>query len=251
MLSVEPELRTTHRVLRILLTCALIILAIIGIIAATIRGIFYADLATRAEPARQEILQALNRIDPFALQRAEEVKKFDAPYSANPWMTWMHVVGGGIFLMFALFQFSARIRNRYIEFHRWSGRTLIFLGFVCSIAGLYFGWLMPYGGFIETVAITITAILFMGALTRAVIAIRKHQVTSHREWMIRALAVGIGISTVRVFMAAFDFFLTPLGISPKDVFNLGIWTGWSFTIVAAELWIRFTRSASRRNYGIV
>jgi uncharacterized membrane protein len=161
-------------------------------------------------------------------------------------MTWFHVVAGGIFLMFALFQFSSRIRNRYIDFHRWSGRTLVFAGFACSIAGLYFGWLMPYGGLAETVAITIAAILFMGALTRAVIAIRKHQVASHREWMIRALAVGLGISTVRIFMAAFDFFLTPIGISPKEVFLLGIWTGWSFTIVAAELWIRFTRSENLR-----
>lgn len=63
--------------------------------------------------------------------------------------------------------------------------------------------------------------------------------------MIRAFAVGIGISTVRVVMIVLDFALTPAGFHPKEIFVLGIWTGWVITVGAAELWIRYTRPLQR------
>ena len=77
----------------------------------------------------------------------------------------------------------------------------------------------------------------MTALIRAVVAIRRHQVALHREWMIRAFAVALGISTVRIVAAIVDIALTPAGFGPQALFVLSVWTGWAMTVGAAELWI--------------
>ncbi|HVE65586.1 MAG TPA: hypothetical protein VNC59_03320 [Thermoanaerobaculia bacterium] len=45
------------------------------------------------------------------------------------------------------------------------------------------------------------------------------------EWMIRAFAIVLGISTVRVVGMLFDVALTPTGVSPRAVFVLSLWTG--------------------------
>ena len=83
--------------------------------------------------------------------------------------------------------------------------------------------------------------LFLFTLSRAYLAIRRRQMARHREWMIRAFAIALGISAARVFGAAFDIALTPGGVSPQFVFVLALWVGWLTTLGIAEVWIRHTR----------
>jgi len=222
-----------------------IVLAAIGVAAAVGRGVFPGDLAAREEPVRQRILQALDRDDPFESQRARELDLVDGRFGAHPAATLLHVLPGAVFLLLAPLQFSARIRGGHLQFHRWSGRLLVLAGFVTALAGLYFGLLMPYGGWSEAIAVALFGGLFLYALSRALLAIRKHQVARHREWMIRAFAVAIGISTVRVIAAILDLTLSPAGFAPPVLFVLSIWTGWALTLGAAELWIRHTLERGR------
>ncbi len=221
------------------------LLALLGVGAAVGRSVFLADLVTRAEPFRQQLLHGLHRNDPHVLQRAEELYRFDSRFAAHPLVALLHVVPGGIFLTLALFQFSSRVRRRYVQFHRWSGRALVLVAFVAGLSAFYFGLLMPYGGLGEAIAIALFGGLFLVAISRAFIAIRRHQVARHREWMIRAFAIAIGISTVRVVGAFFDVALTPAGIRPPEIFVLSIWVGWVITLGAAEVWVRYTRPRSR------
>ena len=87
----------------------------------------------------------------------------------------------------------------------------------------------------------LVAAWFLLALGWAFRAIRSGQVARHREWMIRAFAVAIGISSVRVCGAIVDLALTPAGFRPQELFVGSLWTGWAVTIYAAEIWIRRTR----------
>ena len=221
--------------------CGAVALAIIGVSAAIGRGVFLTDLATQAEPLRQELLHSLQISDPFALHRAQELDQFDSRFAKHPLMTLLHIFPGGVFVTLALFQFSSRVRSRHIQFHRWSGRILVLAGFAFGLTALYFGLLMPYGGPTEAMAIVLFGVLFLGAISRAFIAVRRHQLACHREWMIRAFAVGIGISTARIVLPVLDITLTPAGFRSKEIFVLGLWTGWMITVGAAELWIRYTR----------
>jgi hypothetical protein len=125
---------------------------------------------------------------------------------------------------------------------------LVAAAVVSVSSGLFFGLLMPFGGAAEVVAIALFGGLFLAALGRAVVAIRTGKVALHREWMIRAFAVAIGISTVRVFGAGLDLLLTPAGVRPDRVFVLSVWAGWVATLAAAELWIGRTRPPAPSAY---
>lgn len=227
------------------LWCAVVVLVVVGVAASIGRGVFPGDFATRADPVRGQILAALHRADPLASERAQEIDRFDGRYAANPLLTVAHVLPGGVFLVLAPLQFSARIRNRHIRFHRWSGRVLVATALVAAAAGLHFGLSMPYGGSGEAAAIAVFGGLFVIAVLRAFVAIRLHQVAVHREWMIRAFAIAIGIATVRVVAAVLDLALTPAGVGPSEIFVLSLWIGWGATLAAAEIWIRYTRSVTR------
>ncbi len=231
--------------LRRALWCVLVILVLIGVATAIARAVFLDDLVTHGERFRQQRLSALERSDPFWAKRREDVRRFDGRFAAHPLLTLLHVLPGGILLTLAPLQFSRRIRSRHIQFHRWSGRVLILTTFVVVLTGLYFGVLMPYGGPSEAIAAALFGGFCLAAVGRAFLAIRKRQVAVHREWMIRAFAIAIGISTIRVVGGAFDIVLTPAGYSSQEIFLLSFWSGWLLTLGAAELWIRYTRPRSR------
>lgn len=218
-----------------------VLLVTIGGAAATARGIFPADLTTRLEPFRERVLDALLIDDPFALERAEQLDRFDRRFAAHPSATLLHVVLGGLFLVLAPLQFSARLRSRHLRFHRWSGRALLVAALVTASTGLFFGLLMPYGGAGEATAIALFGGLFVFAAGKAIVAIRRRQVARHREWMIRAFAIALAVSTVRIVGPTLDLMLTPAGFRLPEIFVLSLWTGWTLTVGAAELWIRYTR----------
>ena len=223
---------------------AIVVLVLIGVAASVARWIFVEDLAARVDPFRARVLAASGREDPFAPVRAAELATVDGRFARNRVMISLHVLAGAAFLVLAPLQLSSAIRRRYRRFHRWSGRVLVMTGGLTAIAGLFFGLLMPYAGAGEASAIALFGGLFLVAISKGVIAIRRGDVAAHREWMIRAFAVGIGISTVRIVAAILDFTLTPAGFSPPRIFVLSIWTGWSTTVVAAELWLARTRPAT-------
>jgi len=231
------------RLLRPLQT-AVALLVLVGIAAAVGRTMFPADMITRAEPVRQWMLQAWGATDPFAATRAAELAFVDGRFAEHPLFTRAHVLFGGAFMLFAPLQFSSRIRARNIRWHRWSGRVLLPLAAISVISSLYFGLLIPYGGTAEAIGIALFGGLFLFAIGRAFIAIRAKDSATHREWMIRAFAIALAISTVRLLGGPFDAVLTPRSVPPRVVFVITIWTGWIMMVGLAELWIRHTRRKS-------
>jgi uncharacterized membrane protein YozB (DUF420 family) len=157
-------------------------------------------------------------------------------------MTYIHVVFGGLFLLAAPVQFNARIRNKHRQIHRWTGRVLVGTGLTVSAAGLFFGVFVPFAGTPERVVVATFGAAVITALLMAVISIRRGEVDRHRAWMIRAFALMLGVSTVRVIAAVLDFTLTPLGYTAEAIFATSLWLGWGGTFAAAELWLRFVRT---------
>jgi len=221
--------------------CAAGFLVLLGLLAAFLRAWDIPDSVTRAEPVRQSLLDAFRVTDPFALERPALLDRIDRRYASHPIVTLLHVLPGALLLTLMPLQFSTRVRSRFITFHRWSGRTLVLTSFVAVPAGLFFGVLMPWGGAGETIGVILAGGWFLTAVSLAFFAIRRGEVARHREWMIRAFAVALGISTVRVVALVFDLTLTPAGVRTPDIFVLSIWVGWLLTIGAAEAWIRSTR----------
>ncbi|HEU4886350.1 MAG TPA: DUF2306 domain-containing protein [Thermoanaerobaculia bacterium] len=213
------------------------LLLAIGIAAGIARAIFPTDLATRAEPFRQEALARLQRHDPSPSARLQQVAAFDRRYADHRAATLLHVVPGTLFLIVASMQFSRFIRSRYVRVHRWTGRLLLIIGSVIAVTGLFFGVAIPFGGMGERVIIATVSVWFLIALSKGFIAIRNGRQDEHRRWMIRAFALALAVSVVRIIAAILDLTFVPAGYSLEPLFVVSLATGWLISACVAEVWI--------------
>ena len=231
--------------LRGLVYAATALLVAVGIFAGIARTVYLDDLVKRVEPLRLRALDARGITDPRAGERALEVAVIDDRFGSHRAATLLHVLAGTLFLGLVPLQFSSRIRRRYLAFHRWSGRVLVVTGIVTTIAGMYFGVLMPFAGIPEAIVIGLVGMFFLFAICTAFIAIRRRDVARHRTWMIRTFAVAMGISTVRLVSIPLDLAMTPWGFSTRTIFVVSLWCGWILTAAGAELWLAHTRRSAR------
>jgi uncharacterized membrane protein len=226
---------------RIALWSGVVILVLVGLAAAMARTVYVADVTVRTELTMREAFPSLARRVPDPDARMREMTRFDARFGRHPFVARLHTIGGAVFLILAPLQFVAPLRRRFVRLHRWTGRTLLGLGLLIGASAFFFGLLMPIAGPLESVGISLAGGLFLFSMGRAFLAIRSGDVARHREWMIRAFAVAIGISTIRVAGAILDPVLTPYGYSASQVLGLSLWVGWLLTFAAAEIWIRRSR----------
>ncbi len=162
-----------------------------------------------------------------------------------PTIVALHVVLGAFYLMFAPFQFVKRIRSRHLGYHRRMGRVLVAVGLVVGVTALFIGLVIPFSGWAERVVIGLFGGLFLFALVKGVVHIRAGRVAPHREWMIRAFAIGLSIATMRlIFVPALVIVADPTDgqIATLSVVSFTV----AFVVHAslAEAWIRATRSKS-------
>lgn len=171
------------------------------------------------------------------------VEPYNPGFLDHPVITRSHVVLGGVYLALAPWQFVRRIRARALAYHRAAGRFLVTIGLVVGVTALFLGLVVPFSGNPERVVIGIFGGLFLTALLLGFRRVRQGRVAEHREWMLRAFAVGLSIATMRLI------FIPSLAIvgDPTDQEVAMLSTG-SFALsflvhaLAAELWIRRTRT---------
>ena len=161
----------------------------------------------------------------------------DAGFSAHRSLTLLHILPAALFIVLMPIQFVGRIRARHLAWHRWSGRLLIPLGFVVGTSALVMTYTAPIGGANEIAAMTLFAILFLVFLTMGFWKIRRHRIARHREWMIRAFGVALGIATTRPIVGAF---FAAGRLSPHEFFGIAFWLGFTITLLGAETWIHYS-----------
>ncbi len=157
--------------------------------------------------------------------------------AAVPGWHFMHVLGGATFGILGPIQFGRVLARRYGRLHRVMGRVFVAAGAMISLSSLGLLWHFPDT---YSVAMNIGRLLFgiaLGvALAIAMQAIRKRDFTRHRNWMIRAYAIGIGATAVT--MVFFPIYVItgapPMGLA-ADVVFLGSWTA---CVVFAEGLVR-------------
>jgi len=80
--------------------------------------------------------------------------------------------------------------------------------------------------------------IFTFALARAFYHIRRKDIASHREWMIRAFSLASGVASIRIFIGLMQGFG---GLGLEEVFATSFWLGFSVNLLVAETWINVTR----------
>ena len=173
---------------------------------------------------------------------ASPVASLDAGFARHPVLTFIHIVPGALFMLLGPFQFVRSIRARRLWQHRWSGRVFVVSGYVVGVSALAMSWQMSIGGANETAATTVFAVSFLFSLTKAFWHIRHHRVREHREWMLRAFAIGLGIATTRPIVGVF---FAARRLAPQEFFGIAFWLGFTLTALAGETWIHVTRTDAR------
>lgn len=170
----------------------------------------------------------------------------DADFALHSALTLVHIVPGLLFMVLGPLQFWPRLRNRRPRLHRWMGRVFLVSGMIIGVTALLMSPRMAIGGANETAATTFFAVIFLFALIKAYLAIRSRRIVAHREWMIRAFAVGLAVATIRPIIGAF-FATSPLThLTPHEFFGIAFWLGFTSHLIAAEIWINYTRAAVKR-----
>lgn len=172
------------------------------------------------------------------------VAVLDAAFAQKPLLTLVHIVPALVFMLLVSLQFSGSLRARRPEVHRWIGRSLMTLAVFIGLSAI--GLLRePIGGIPEVTAILVFDGLFLLAMAKAFIHIRRGQIALHREWVIRGVSVALGVATVRPIVGLFFATSRLTGLTPRDFFGFAFWIGFTLTYVFAELWIHRTRPRGR------
>jgi uncharacterized membrane protein len=162
----------------------------------------------------------------------------DAGFARHRALTLAHILVGGLFLVLASLQFVSSIRRKHLQLHRWMGRILVACGLIIGVSALVMSYKMNIGGPNESAATTLFAIVFLICLIKAYLHIRRKEPARHREWMIRAYAVALGVATTRPIVGMFFAFRR---LTPHEFFGIAFWLGFTITFLAAEAWIDHTR----------
>lgn len=203
-------------------------LALVGLLSVATR--FVVTLQYLADPASVDMTAGT---PPGA-------EGFGERYFTRPYLTLVHVVTGALFMVLGPVQFWPAVRNRWIAYHRWAGRVWMLAAAAGVVTALLFVPLLPvYGNLSTRVAVVVAGTLFTICLGMGYVRIRQRRISDHREWMIRTLAIGLGISTFRVLIPL--LMMPPISATFPEAWNTVVWLAFAVNLVTAETWINLTR----------
>ena len=191
-----------------------------------------------------ELLLPPSSSGPAALQM------LDTHFAARKALTLAHLFPALAFVLILPLWFSSRIRARD-HLHRRITVALFILGAVIGVTALLLST-QPVGGVTEQSAVLFYLSLYLFALARAFIAFISHQSETHprgpheqvfvlgveRRWMMRAIAVILGVAATRPVMGVFFATAPRTHMTPHQFFGIAFWIGFTVTYLAGELYLR-------------
>ena len=114
-------------------------------------------------------------------------------YGPFKWWLLPHAVFGTIVLLFAPFQFSDRLRQRFTRAHRIMGRMYVLGAFVLAPTGAYIQYFQEQFGAPRSFTILgiVDALMLMGATALAGFFAYKRKIAVHRQWATRSYAIAL------------------------------------------------------------
>lgn len=167
----------------------------------------------------------------FLLQAINPHNDFQIKFALAGWVTPLHFYCAGFALAITPFQLSNKLRLKAKSVHR----TLGLLYVLCVLLGGISGLLMAYdatGGWIAKSGFASLALLWLLTTGMAFMFAIKRDITNHKKWIYRSVALTAGGITLRVFLgiglAVFQWpFLT--------VYIPASWLSWMLNLAICEL----------------
>lgn len=162
----------------------------------------------------------------------------NARFFASPLPVVLHVFGSLAYCIVGALQFSSWLRRNRPTWHRRSGRWLVPVGLVASLSGLWMTQFYPWAteNFDGPVLYAIRLAVGFGmtcALVLGLLAVRRRDFPGHRNWMVRAYALGLGAGTQ--VLTHIPWFLLP-DLRGEALRALCMGAGWAINAGVAE-WI--------------
>lgn len=182
---------------------------------------------------------ALHRIfAPLFPVRQGQMSTLDNSFATHRTLTLFHVVPALMFVMLVPLIFSSRFRSRWPSFWKFLERSLFFVGLIVGVTA-YFMTADAIGGWVERSAVFLFNSLFLLCLVRAFTVNRSD---AHRAWLLRAVAILLGIATTRPVMGVFFATSRITHLTVQQFFGIAFWVGFSINTIAMEWWLRSRKS---------
>ena len=146
----------------------------------------------------------LYNVEAFLFNKSDPEWAHIAPFQ---WWLLPHGMAAAFALFLGPFQFSERLRRKYVMVHKTFGYLYIAGCYIGAPLGLYIQWFEEKLGTYShsfTIATVMDAAIWMFATTMALIMIRTKRMQQHRQWMIRSFACALIFLEVRVIMVFFQ-----------------------------------------------
>lgn len=159
----------------------------------------------------------------------------DTIFASHAGLTLAHILPALAFVVIApiaIFRASADVL--------WAERLLFALG---GIVGLTAYAMSAYsiGGWLERSAVLFFNNLFLFSLFRAYWHGLRGELSQKRRWLLRAVAILLGIATTRPVMAIFFATSALTHLRPSQFFGIAFWIGFSVNTLLFEFWLRSKR----------
>jgi uncharacterized membrane protein len=173
---------------------------------------------------------------PEAIPADDRFAQFPAPLV-------VHIVGAVLYVLVGVLQFVPRIRRRHLTWHRRAGRLLAAAGLAVAGSALWMTLLYDQKAGTGDL-LYVLRLVFASAMAACLIlgftAVRRHDITAHSAWMIRAYAIALAAGT-QAFTEGIGDAVFGAGELRGD---LAKGAGWVINLAVAEYAIR--RPARRR-----
>jgi len=176
----------------------------------------------------------------------QDVGHFVLDYSEPSWgRAWprrfwlmLHMTGATLALFCGPFQLWSGLRRRHLSIHRWTGRLYAGGVLVGGATAFYLSFYTPPRNF--GVALFGLATAWWFTVGMALLAIKRHRIEAHKEWMIRGYVVTFSFVTFRWWV---DLPLwSSLGVARLATV---LWFSWVAPLVLTEVLLRWRGKLGR------
>jgi len=161
-----------------------------------------------------------------------QLAALDKAFASHATLTLAHILPALAFVLVAPF-FLYRKSNQTA----WPEHVLFPLGLIIGITA-YAMSSYSVGGWVERSAVLLFNTLFLFALLRAYLYMKRGELPLKRRWMVRAIAILLGIAVTRPVMGVFFATSRLTGLEPQQFFGIAFWIGFSTSTLLGEMWLR-------------
>ena len=172
------------------------------------------------------------------LSGMSDVMPANPRFAPMPLPVVLHIVSATVFATLGPLQFAAGFRRRWPAWHRVAGRLLVGCGLLVGLTGL---WMTLFYAPPDASGTLLYAsrIVFGSAMVVSIViglaAILRRDVKSHRAWMARGYAIGLGAATQMLTLLVGVMVAGP----PSELtHDLLMGAGWVINLSVAEWIIR-------------